>query len=56
VVESGLTEVSNSNTGTAATVWLSGGTAGTDYTVTNRITTSAGRQVDRSFILYVRER
>lgn len=56
VVETGVTQVSTANTNYAATIWLSGGTAGNEYTVTNRITTSAGRIEDRSFVLFVRER
>ncbi|MFQ5509343.1 MAG: hypothetical protein ACE5FN_08395 [Leptospirillia bacterium] len=40
----------------AATVWLSGGTAGGGYTVTNTVTTTAGRTVARSFRLNVAER
>ena len=42
--------------GGKTTVWLSGGTAGKAYTVTNHITTSQGRQDDRSFRLEVRDR
>ena len=34
-----------------ATIWLTGGTAGTLYKVTNHITTSAGRQDDRSITI-----
>lgn len=37
-------------------VFLSGGTVGTIYTVTNHITTAGGRQDDRSFRVRVIER
>jgi hypothetical protein len=37
-------------------VWLSGGTVGERYTVTTRITTSAGRTDDRSIEIWVRQR
>jgi hypothetical protein len=40
----------------SATVWIEGGTAGTTYAVANRITTAAGRIVERSFRLRVEER
>ena len=40
---------------TAATAWISGGTAGTDYIVTNRITTTEGRVYERSFTLRVKD-
>lgn len=56
VIESGITEDSASNTTTTATVWLSGGTAGTRYKVTNRIVTAEGRTADRSFYVSVAER
>ena len=56
ILESGITKLSDTKTSTTTTVWISGGTASIDYTVTNRIITSAGRTVDRSFILFVRER
>jgi hypothetical protein len=51
VVDDGLVVVTakNSNTTTAATVWLSGGTAGRNYNVTCRITTAGGRTCDSSF-------
>lgn len=54
-VASGLTQESTTNTTTAATIWLSGGTAGTDYEVTCRITTASGRIADRSFVVRVVE-
>jgi len=55
-VPSGLTKVSDSKTTTKATVWLSGGTAGQSYTVTNRITTTGGRTEERSFAIRIEER
>lgn len=48
VVPSGITKDSDSNTTTTTTVWLSGGTAGVHYTLTNRVTTSQGRTYDWS--------
>lgn len=39
-----------------ATVWLSGGTAGQNYNVTCRLTTTGGRVDDRSFKVPVRDR
>jgi hypothetical protein len=55
IVPAGITKNSNSNTTTLATVWLSGGTAGETYQVTNRITTAGGRTKDKSFSIYVAE-
>ena len=55
-VPTGITKVSDSKTTTTATVWLSGGTAGTDYTVTCRISTVGGRIDDCSIKIQVRER
>lgn len=45
-----------SNTATVATIWLTGGTIGQLYAVTNHITTSMGREDDRSLFLRVVER
>jgi hypothetical protein len=56
IVPTGLTKVTETNTTKLATVWLSGGTDGTNYTITNRITTAAGRTDDRSITIRVRER
>jgi len=56
IVPTGLTKVTETNTTKLATVWLSGGTAGTNYTVTNRIMTVAGRTDDRSITIRVQER
>ena len=51
--DSGITIDSSSSDTTSATVWLSGGTAGTVYMVTNRITTAAGRTDDRRLLIRV---
>ena len=55
-VPTGLTKVSDSKTTEIATVWLSGGTVGQEYTVTNHIKTAAGRDDERSIIIQVQER
>jgi len=52
----GITVDSSSFTDTVSTVWLSGGTAGESYIVTNHITTVAGRQDDRSIKIKCKER
>lgn len=52
----GISIDNTSNTTRTATVWLSGGTAGQVYQVTNRITTSSGRIDDRSITIRVAER
>lgn len=55
-VATGVTKDSETNDTTSATVWLSGGTDGTRYTITNQITTSDSRTDDRSFTVVVVER
>ena len=55
-VSSGITKASESNTTTTATVWLSGGTAGSNYTAANRIVTAGGRTEDRTIQIRVEER
>jgi len=55
----GLTTVTSGNTATTATIWFSGGTAGTDYEITCTVTTDASpnaRIDDRTAVLRVRER
>jgi len=54
--ESGITVDTSSNSTVKATVWLSGGTAGTEYTLTNRIVTNAGRTDERRLFITVTER
>jgi len=54
-VPNGLTNYATSNTDTVATIWLSGGTANTDYEVVCQITTTGGRIDQRTFKLQVRE-
>lgn len=53
---SGLSIVSQSNTTTNATVWLAGGVLGSIYTVSDLITTSQGRTVERSANVRVLQR
>lgn len=52
-VSAGLTLDSSSFTLATATAWLSGGTAGTPYTVANRITTNQGRTDERTITIRV---
>lgn len=52
----GLVIDSDTKTTKTATVWLSGGSAGQVYQVTNRITTTSGRTDDRSITIRVTER
>lgn len=48
-----LVKESDSKTNTTTTVWISGGTLGESYTVTNQIVTAAGRVDQRSFVLKI---
>jgi hypothetical protein len=58
IVESPLEIVpaSDSFTDTTATVFLSGGEEGSNYTLTNRITTDGSRTDDRTIEIHVRSR
>lgn len=56
VVPAGVTKGSDTINSPLTTVWISGGTAGTSYSITNRITTSAGRIDDRTFTLICTEK
>ena len=55
-VDDGITNDSSGNSTTAVTVWLSGGTAGTNYNIACKIVTGAGRTVERSITIRCRER
>jgi len=50
----GLTIGVTSHTGTLSTVWLSGGTAGVNYELLNRVVTTGGRTYDQTVKLKVR--
>lgn len=56
-VATGLTTATPapSATTTITTIWLSGGTAGTEYRVTNHVITAQGREYERSFFVNVQE-
>jgi hypothetical protein len=53
VVPTGIVQNSASSTTTTATIWLSGGTAGTTYELTNRIVTNQGRTNDHTIRVWV---
>lgn len=55
-VSAGLVKDSDSHSLSSATVWLSGGTAGSVYSVANKITTSAGRIDERTITIRVTNR
>ena len=42
-VPTGITKVIDTNSTTSATIWLSGGTAGVEYMLKNKIVTAGGR-------------
>src|SRR5688572_14911680 len=51
----GLAEVSSSNTTTEAAIFVSGGSEGCTYRITNRIVTTGGRTRDQTIYVLVRE-
>lgn len=51
----GITKQADFHDSHAATVWLSGGTAGQSYTVTNTITTADGRTEQRALTIIVED-
>lgn len=55
-VQSGITKVTDTKTDTTATIWLSGGSLGQRYIVTNHIVTAAGREEDQSLVVYIMEK
>jgi hypothetical protein len=50
----GMTEVSTDFTDTTATIFVTGGNCGSNYRVTNRITTDGGRTLDQTITIAVR--
>lgn len=52
-VQAGITKGSDTKDSTSATVWVSGGTADTEYALTNTVTTSLGRTDKRTITLLV---
>lgn len=56
VLPDGLTQVSTSNTTTMATIFVSGGTDGQTYRITNRIVTAGGRTWDKTIRIQVSEK
>lgn len=56
IVSAGVNLDSSSNTSSKATAWISGGTSGQPYAVTNRITTNQGRTDDRTITIRVSDR
>ena len=55
IVPDGINKETDTSNDTSATVWLSGGTAGSRYKLTNRIVTVGGRTLDKSITIKVRE-
>lgn len=56
ITDPGIVVTAYAHTSKTATVWLSGGTEGQVYRVTNRVTTTDGRIDDRSFTLRCTQR
>ena len=56
VADPGITVDSSSFTTAITTVWLSGGTDGSNYRITYRITTDQGRADDRTIVIRARNR
>lgn len=56
ITVAGVTAVTDSATSTSVTVWVSGGTVGTDATIQCRITTAGGRIDDRTITLKIVQR
>lgn len=54
--DAGITRVTDVNSSSSATVWVSGGTDGTTYNLTNTITTVGGATAKRTMAIQVRYR
>ena len=55
IVPAGLIKDSDTKTTTTTTIWLSSGTADTEYSVVNRITTAGGVTEDCTLTIAVEE-
>ena len=55
-VPTGITQVTESETTTTTTIWLSGGTVDTNYVCVNTITTAGGRTDQRTLTIRCREK
>jgi len=55
ITATGLTVGTHTNTATTVTARLSGGSDGSDYMATARITTTGGRIDDRTYLIKIRE-
>jgi hypothetical protein len=51
IIPVGITKNSDTSTGTGTTIWLSGGTTGQTYRITNRVLTVGGRTSDQSLVV-----
>lgn len=54
--DTGITTATPTFAGKVTTVWLSGGTAEVTYKIVNRIVTTAGRTLERTIRVKVRDR
>lgn len=55
-IPSGITKSSQQESSTGTVIWLSGGTAGTNYNISCKIVTSANRTDERTMTIIVRNR
>lgn len=58
IVPAGITVITHTFNDTSATIWLTGGTVGSNYVFTNRIVTATTppRTLDQSITIRVRQR
>ena len=55
-IPTGLTKDSDAFGDSTATVWLSSGTVGITYNIVNHITTTAGREDDKTLVIICKEK
>ena len=55
-VPTGITEDSDTFGDSITTIWLSGGTVGKKYEITNHITTAGDRQEDQTLIIVCKQK